>query len=905
MFKPISAARLAGKFRSFDELARRLAGSASSLKWPATRSLGVKIGEIDRNNRVWWTRRPQHAAALAALLGVPESDLGLHDAPEEAVFEFTCFPELQPIVLARETPCDIGHAVGNEEATRGNELAFWLSPVPPRHAARGPENEIAWLEFQPGTGLSLFWAALCARTRHEHIATTKLASMRERIREPGNLILLLEHPCEEEDLAALAEAHRDLNLLIIAPFAGPELDSDAPYTWVPSWSVMTGQASERVAAMRNPADIWGAIARYQWRLHDDWQGRLLRWVEKRIDRTTDDTLFSAQGVANWLSGFPPGWEFVKGPADLLAVCRLCHLSRETALPRVADIDAGQRLLMRITGANSALSRRFVSLVVRRLETRDLPWTVPLEEARWTALGGSPTCAPDAAALLEIANAPSVSARRKRAVALADQLQENGIAPLVEAGLLVETREGRLALAPQFLADLVARDHLMRVVRDEPVERWALLCLDRERRTLVDAALGSMPVADLLVVLERLALLPVDSLVAVVVTEAMFWAVGKRLCSGSTVPTAFAGLACMLLPGLISEDGFPCLRTRTLDNDNDRLEWCAISWAWSLWRDSPMQIPESAAWHFPGWATGLLAAEPCCLWLPAPPEHAIASDQWQHLASLAAQLVRRLEQPPRMPPDVLMPSLLVEGLQGRWLIDPLWLPVIVGGDGVRPVALYEHLVLAELERIGSAAARRLLPLLMDYLIADPGSGIRTIHFHRSRMCIWVLAHVSLADVTLSLDARQTGVFWSFPHALPPALLQDMLEDDTAARKAGMRVCTDAVRALNAEHVDTLARLLASEALGTSAAMRLWKVAPETAERLLHATPREHDPAVQRVLIQSAPVERIGAVAQAILLHQDALTDDERREWAGQHLHAAGPSAEILGRMLGLCDSAQGD
>lgn len=898
MFKPMEAARAAKKFRSFDELARRLASAASDLEWPGTRSLAVKIGEIDRDRKVWWLKRPRHAAALAALLEVPEGDLGLHGASEESVFEFTSFPELQPIALARETPCDIGIVADADGSTRGNELAFWLSPSPPRHGGRGPERPTSWLEFRPGGGLSLFWAALCAHTRHDYIRTRNLAGIRERLREPGNLMLLLERPCEEDDLAALGEAHPDLNLLIIAPFGGPELDSDAPSTWVPSWSVMTGQANERVLAMRNPVDTWSAIARYQWRLHDDWQARLLRWVEKRIERTTGDTLFTAQGVANWLAGFPPGWEFVKGPADLLAVCRLCHLSRETALPRVTDVDAGQRLLMRITGANGALSRRFISLVARRLEARDVPWAGSLDERGWNAMEGASDWVPDASTLLEIANAASVTARRKRAAALAEQLQANGTAPLLKAGLLAETRDGTLMLAPQFLVELIARDFLMRVIRDEPVERWALLCFDRERRTLVDAALGSMAAADLLGVLDRLRRLPADSLAAIAAAEAMFWTIGNRLCGASMVPPVFACLADMLLPRLMSEDGFPGLWTRTLEHDDDRLEWCAICWAWSLWCDAPIDIPASASWHFPGWAPGLAADEPCCLWLPAPPEHAVAPDKWLRLAALSAQLARRLAQPPAAPPDVLMPSLLMEGLQGRWSIDVNWLSGIVGCDGTRPVALFENLALDELERIGSNAAKCLLPVLMDYLIADPGSGIRSIHFHRSRICTWVLAHVSLADVTSVLDERQTGVFWQFPHALPPALLLEMLENPPASRKAGMRVCLDAIRALNAEHVDTLSHLLASELLGPTAALRLWKVAPEAAEHLLHASPRQHSRASYRLLFECAPSERIGSVVRAILLHRDVLTDDERMEWARQSLPSAGPDAEILGGILGL-------
>jgi hypothetical protein len=510
MFKPISTARSSGKFRSFDELAKRLVAE-TDLDWPAPRALAVKLGDIDRGDKVWWTRRPSHARALATLLDAPLIDLGLHDTPAGDALQFATFPELPPIALTRETACEIGFPMS---ATAGNEkerLEFWLDVTPPRHAWRGPENEISWLKFLPGTGLSFFWAALCARTRHEHMVARRLRDAGERLRQAGNLILRVEQPCDDADLIALAEAHRDLNLLIVAPFGAPEGDTDAPSTWLPSWDVLTGQIDGRMAALRNPQDFFNSLARYEWRLHGDWHARLLDWVEKRISRTTDDTLFTAKGVANWLSSFPEGWQFVRGPADLLAVCRLCHLSRETELPSVSDLDAGQRLLGRVTGADMALSRRFTELVTARLSARQLSWNGPLTGAQWAAFTPAASVALDEATLLSIANGVNQSERRKRAIAVAERIQETGIAPLVEARLLVETRDGMLAMAPQFLVDLVARDLLMQIIRDQPVDHWAMHCHDKDRRVLIDAALGSMSIGELLPVLDRIKELPADAL----------------------------------------------------------------------------------------------------------------------------------------------------------------------------------------------------------------------------------------------------------------------------------------------------------------------------------------------------------------------------------------------------------
>lgn len=897
MFKPISTARSSGKFRSFDELAKRLVAE-TDLDWPAPRALAVKLGDIDRGDKVWWTRRPSHARALATLLEAPLVDLGLHDAPAGDAFRFTTFPELAPIALARETSCEIGFPMS---ATAGNEkerLGFWLDVTPPRHAWRGPENEISWLKFLPGTGLGFFWSALWARTGHEHMVARRLRDAGERLRQAGNLILRLEQPCDDADLIALTEAHRDLNLLIVAPFGAPEGDTDALSTLLPSWDVLTGQINGRMAALRNPQDFFNSIARYEWRLHDDWQARLLDWVEKRISRTTDDTLFTARGVANWLSSFPEGWQFVRGPADLLAVCRLCHLSRETELPRVSDLDAGQRLLEQVTRANKALSRRFTELVAARLSARHLSWNDPLSGTQWASLAPPASVALDETTLLSIANGANQSERRKRAIAVAERVQDAGIAPLVDARFLVETRDGMLALGPQFLVDLVARDLLMQIIRDQPIDDWAMHCHDKDRRSLIDAALGSMSIGYLLPVLDRIKELPTDSLARIGAGEALFWEIGKRLSDMRTVPEAFACLAGMVLPRLASTDPTPALWTRPADNEEESLEWNTICWAWSVWGDKPpMHLPESWTWNFPGWAPELAIGTPPRLWPTQLPDRPILSYRWKRMMAVAGQLVRKFAHPPEFPPQFLAPMLLAEGIVGRWPIDFTWLETIMSETDWERRSGAENLLLRELNRIGSTAAPELLPFLMKFLFSGRNDGLRQVLFYRSRIRTWVLERVSYEDVSACLDEVQLEALWQVPHSLPPRLLLGMLADFGTVEESRLPVRIDAVRVLGAEHVDTLTRLLASHSLGMAAAERLWKVSPETAERMLTVGTSGHEAAASlRMLILSAPLERTGSAADAVLASPALLEPGENAHWAKQRLPDARAHAETLWAIL---------
>jgi hypothetical protein len=899
VFKPIDAAREAGKFKSLDQLARRLVTEFPEPGWPEPRALAVKLGDIDRNNRIWWTKRDAHALALATMLEMPLADLGLHDAPAGDVFEFATFPELPPIVLARETPCEIGFVYNKGKERSDEDLAFWLSASPPRHAWRGPEHRISWLQFRPGAGLSLFRAALGAGTRHDHMSTRRLLDATERLRQSGNLILHVDLPCEDADMIALGRAHPDLNILILAPFAAPTLGEDAPTSWLPAWDVLTGAVDQRMAMLKDPRDIFDGMARYEWRLHEDWQDRLLAWVEKRIAHATSDTLFTSDRVRDWLADFPSGWQFVEGPADLLALCRLCHLSPKSALPKVSDLDAGQRLLRHVAGADNALSRRFTSLVTARLEGRDLPWLGELARTQWAALGPSLTSFPDEATLLEIANATNIAARRRRATALSEQLRNKGLAPLIEARLLVETQNDTLALMPQFLVDLVARDRLMQVIRDEPVEHWAMYCFDMQRRPLVDAALGSMAATELLVVLDRIKALPSEHIAAIAGSEALFREIGKSVCGEKMVPAAFECLADMALPRLLTEGWTPQQWTRPEDDPEENLEWMAICWAWSLWRAAPpVEIPVGWAWHFPGWATELAAVETPYLWLPELPDQAVLPHKWQRMTALATRLAQRIARPPEIPPDFFKPMLLIEALRGRWRVDCAWLGNVIGHAGAPPVAAVAGLVLVQLKEIGSTAAARLLPALMEFVVSKWSDGITVTYFYRSRIRTWVLQNISLDDATSCLTERQLEALWQGPHTLPPHLLVGMLQNPDGLTSARASVRIEAVRLLGAEHVELLSRLLATETLGSFAAERLWKVAPAAAERFLDAVSADQPLASRRLLIQTAPKDRTGAAARAVLACVDVLPEDHRMEWARLRLPAAGVHAELLGQILGL-------
>lgn len=504
--------------------------------------------------------------------------------------------------------------------------------------------------------------------------------------------------------------------------------------------------------------------------------------------------------------------------------------------------------------------------------------------------------PDEAALLAIANAAAQASRQQHARDLLERMEATSMAPLVDAQLLVETRGEMLALAPQFLAGLVARDQLMQSMRDDAVERWAMYCYDPQRCVLVDAAMRSRSIAELLPVLDRIKAPPVGTLAAIGAAEALFREIGKRLCGTAPVPETFACLAEIVVSRMDIAELTPCTWTSPVEEGFGSPEWLGTCWAWSRWCvQPPLVVPETWTWWFLGWAQERADAELPFLWPFELPEHNVESAECLRLVTLAARLATTLDRPTRQAPGLVKPMLLVEGLRGRWDVDPSWLGQVVGHQGQRPSRPAEDLVVDELERIGPPAAARLLPALMTSYLLNPNGGIRHVLFYRSTVRTWALQHISVAEATSCLTELQWEILCQAPHTLPPHLMLAMLLGPDTVDPGRLHARVRAVHILGADQADILSRLVVTPSLGMIAAERLCAVAPETAERLLNELSQQSETTPLQSLIWSAPADRTGTAARAIL-SCGSFSASEWRDWATQRLPTAGSNAELLGRIL---------
>jgi hypothetical protein len=887
MYQPISAARVQKKFKSNEELAKRLVEHSPHLEWPKGRSVATSLGALDKGNAVWWVKRPAHAAALADLLEVPLVDLGLHGG-NAAPFPFSTFPELPPLNLADETPPAIASVVDVNEDSRESDSEFWFDPPSALHWSRGPASPVSWLHFPPGTGLGLYWARSKVLSRHEHVHVGRLVDARQRLGNAAPVVIRLDRPCEDIDLLALAERHPGIAILVVAPFEAPMRFDASTHESLVSWDFSSSRGSSReIMRLTNPQDPEG-ICRLEWRLHVNWKEILTRWAATRMSAATGDTLLSAEGVQLWLDEFASSWDAPLLPADLLAICRICHHTPKARLPRFSDSNAGRSLLKSVLSLTAGQAASATSLMEASFRDRSVKWGTPLNSEKWASFLPSHAAVPDQAALLAIAQASSLSLRRELAAALSSSLRDASLSAMIDCGIFAGDGHGNLQLQPRFLADLVARDCLINTIRTEPAESWAMYCYDPDRRRLVGAALAAISLDDLVPVVTKLAAQPATAAAAIAASDALFCSVGMRITSGAGVPHPLRCLPGIVLARLSPEnDMTPFLWSREYSDIEDVLEWYAICWAWSLGMEAPDEANDAWAWHFPGWASDVAAFWFAPWAIGQPDEDAPVSQGWIRLLAISRRFVAGLHALPACPPEFLKPLLVAEGLKGRWAVDSAWLHSVLVHHWASDA------LLREIEQLGQPAARALLPLLFEVLIDMEDQETKRLLLRWSPIHAWVLRNISYADASACLSDRQWEAFWSTPQSLPPHLLRGALQSASEKRVDYAASCV-AIDACGESETALLEGLLADEILGRVAAARLWEVAPQAAERSM-CSEQAHVEAV-RNLVNNVPRDKIGAATQAINRFPDCFDDADRVGWARARLADSGVHAESVLSLL---------
>ncbi|MES2280105.1 MAG: hypothetical protein V4542_01695 [Pseudomonadota bacterium] len=898
MSNTLIPARDRAGFRSNDALAKALLVQSPDHFFNLTlRSLGVKLGELDKGKVKWWLRRPEAAGALAAALQVSEQDLGLHAvASQVRVHTFDEYPELPPFTLQSESPCELGRAVRQKslghDRDESLDLDKWLRPQKPNsHRLLEPDG-FHWLHMPQGTGRKMLQARMAARSPYPVLAVTSLAEATHRLQRTEPLILVIEQPGGDADLHAMA-ASTCTALLILAPFAAPLRRRALPQESFLDIDHIRASPQERARReLTNPDGVLFSrlsISRYDWTLDIGWRTTLLRWVEERLNRLRVDTLFNADETAEWLDQFDAEGLVVRTPSDVLAMCRIFHHLDRGRRPSPTRADAGRLLQAQIRRLNSRVADHFDHLVEGQWRRTDLPWRAALGWRHWREIAGG--------GFIDEGQADRVNRAVKSAVTRARAAKCPDLEVARSEGLLVEERRtglGNFALTPALLADLGARDLVIQDIRDGAIERWGLPCFDTSRQHLVDAGIRTLRTAELLPSIRRVIAGEVWDAAAIGASETLFMVLGERIAFGESMTPDMQQLAAIVLGRCLKfgEEYYPHAWsrgvTRGVDDENS-LGWEGALWAWSLTpKPRDLQIPEAWAHDFPGWLStvwepGGLAEHPGRIFpqLVSPP-------RWKRLIRVAMAVLQRLKRPPAIQDQNIVffsPLLLAASASGKWSADVRWWKSTITN------AWADRFLTDKLEATKEKAGAIALWRSLLEFTGQPHDLIVDFQTARSGCWEWLINTMSPAEAMDELNPDQLRAVLNMPSMQPPEFRRHLL---ATIDLSYWHSVADLMGLCQEEDSSLLVRWLNTPA-NYHAARILWSVSPNTALQVLRSNEALDGDALF-FLVDFAPDEKTAEVARFLLEQPGVIEASSRQVWARDRLTTVRGHAPLLLQVL---------
>lgn len=889
--KNVGVIRRSPKYAAFgsnDALARELIKQFPKVVWSLKmRSLSVKLGELDKGRTVWWINNPQNAECLTLLLDVSMADLGLFSQVGRHLFSFVEFPEMQPLDLKRDEAWILGDAyldASQAKSQFGRErLDNWLDPAA---WTRCPIQETDWLHVADALEREKLTLRLELAGRFKVIHVETLANALDRMADPAPLIIAVSGDGGAEDLAALVRRPARSGTLVIAPFTLPVRHQASTFEAV-SWEHMTAGAQERGAMDLTAPGSFGSLRRWSWKLFPDWRPRLLNLVEQHLNRHAADTLLSAQTISEWLHKFDPRGVWFSSTSDMLHLCRMAHYM-QSKFPAPDDRNASSTLARSLAAhESSSLIVQARRLAEARWQRRDLAWGTALTLETWLTLSPSGPAIVTSDGLAEIANGKTLQDRKKAASRLADVLIIGDPDALLASGLLKGDRYNYFVFQHSTLAGLIIRDSLIRQIAEAPLASWGLACFDGGRRPIVDAVLDIVPMAQLLDVSKRLALEDLNSAQAIGASEALFFALGRRIALGDQIPNELVSMAHGVLARLDFSEiewALPKPWSRPVETQEEQLEWIGACWAWSLLPQA--RLPVYANCLFPGWCESF---DDTPHWLADlwPEKYCeTLSPAWDQFLLVVDQWMKDLEQPLAAAPRVLQIGLLGRAASGAWPADASWWQEWFTFDGREWM---EDTFFKRISTAGAGVARNLLPSFFAWeqkFAGDSGYIARLSPIRR-----WLLKQLAPDAMLACLDDACLIYLASAPETLPPGcriplfrLLANMptlnwsVNAGTILAKFGPGIAP------------VLADYLSHPSLGYAVSVYLWNWVPEEAAQILRSRTLGND--VRASLLWTSPASHVDAGIDALLATPDLLDASERLSWIRDRLASSASNAERL-------------
>jgi hypothetical protein len=663
MTAPLIALMQEQGIKSLDELARRLCEVKTTEKWPAARSVSAKLGLLSKDEAEWWLKRPAFIDALVSILRCRREDLRL-EAPrkQKRLLEFENFPELPGLDLTREAACALGEFESDDVALRP-----WFGV---QSGLTAELEGVFWLHFPPGTGRDVYWAELKRQTAYKAVEARCLADVKllHQAREP--ICIKVDESQGERDVSALLK-RASKAVLVCAPFAMPRAGQGGAY-----WRHKDMPLSD--------IDSDSTWKEYAWQLRRDWRARLLKWVGARLSPASNSS-FDASALETWLAAFGDDSLF-DTPRNLMGLCRVVHHVGVAGLPDLEATEAGEQLLRQIAQDDAESCLAFADVAWDWFNDPGLPWGGRIGPDDWKRLISTPS-----RLIRQLCSESEEDERLRLFRTLEERATERARLDLVDTVFVAHDEQGRVALAPRFVVELVTRGRLQRLITRESRLHWGALCFDADRFLTVQRAFALLSIEELAACATQVLAQYQDDATGVGASEAIFCALSTRDLSRQAVPESLRSIVEIVLTRMV----------RVVPDTPSSMTigwalpdlWIGACWSVSLGMERPrLEIPEYWASFFPGWFDLDEVNFSDVSWML----------DWQSLArsprrqivktilQSSKAVVERLAAVPASPPGVLIPYLVArfagtqsaEAEAGWWneildSRDPLfWLRVLI-------------------------------------------------------------------------------------------------------------------------------------------------------------------------------------------------------------------------------------
>lgn len=870
------------------------------------RTLGARLGELNKGDDAWWDRHPEQLRCVLEHLALKREDLASSTPPAPYEIVFTDFPDIPPLDLRKEEGCEIGHPVPAERpavptdqsTTRWDRversLQFWLGTagITPR--------VIQWLQVEDAVEREVLVKRLSVGGRHEIIVRHAMDDLIKHhgrlLHEPTPLIVSIQKNVAPDTLEEFASRRRNnAPRLIISPFpppaiepsqetsdnngqetsqagskTAPEIDVSLSGSYAVDQNSAEKQKNGGISDTQTPT-----IERWIWVLDVGWRRKLLEWVGTRLEKTKSDKRLDVDSACSLLERFDTEARWLSSVSDLLSLCRAIADKKENLLEEaMAQNDSANRLVDILFGHGDHGIDLVRQLVQARWSDQNLDWMRGVSKASWTAL------CPDRCD--------------------ADTLIARGIITAVGAAF---------DFAKPVIARLLLRDHLVDVIENGELSKWAPACFDPDRRPWLDAALDALRTGSL----ERMSnaiSLNDASANALGAREALFTAIGRRLVRNDFQEGDYRARSAFVpevLPRLAPHPKFGIAPlSRPPMRSEEGVDWVTSCWAWSLaaapvegWADH---------WLFPGWSsappTGMMdrlsnsrdnLISPPGGWDNHP-------EEMSRLFKVVAHWMGTLDAIPGHDPGlpiVFRMALLAHAAAGKWEAESWWWLGVLTEQGPENALL--DWLRANKHVSEFDMARRWWPSLV--------AQVETRLEQRDRFQVWgndepdqLVPSLLYREVCQRMDSSadeaiealgppQRGLLCSYPHILTPALKRALLRRATANNAPIPSF--DKNRFLSRFGVDVadeLDHLTSHPQIGGAAAWHLWEWRPNLA-RLMIRSERTDNLSVAN-LIRSCRFDGLNLAIDRLRSTPSVLSPKEREQWIRAWLPNARQNADAL-------------